>query len=279
MRGLWVDDRLDGGRWPQNNIFFKIIYLYWKFVEKKLLKNADIIVALTPQTKSIINQIMGKRMQNVFIIPCCADFNHFKLIKKRESEKIRKKLMISKDSLVLSYLGSIGTFYLWDEMLSFFIELYKKYPQSKFLVITKQWDQKKQSALETKISKNIIQNIIIKSASRDQVPKFLGISDIMLSFRKNSFSQKACSPTKIGEAFACGVPVISNKNVGDVDNIIKILNGGEIINLKNSKDIYKVINNIDKIKNKGGSELRNQSEKLFGLNKGISLYKEIYEKI
>tara|TARA_B100000886_G_scaffold339353_1_gene304591 strand:- start:4449 stop:5693 length:1245 start_codon:yes stop_codon:yes gene_type:complete len=279
MRGLWVDDRLDGGRWPQNNIFYKLIYIYWKFIEKKLLENSDYIIALTPQTKLIINQIMKKQMKNIFIIPCCADFNHFNLIDKDKKEIIRRNIGISKDSLVLSYLGSIGTFYLWEKMLTFFLEVNKKYPESYFLVITKNWDHIRQESLEKKISKSIINKIIIKSASRDEVPRLLGVSDLMLSFRKNSFSQKACSPTKIGEAFACGVPVIANRNVGDVNNIINSLNGGQTINLDSKKEIDNIINNIEIIKSKGGSILRMQSEKLLGLRKGINLYKSIYEKI
>lgn len=279
MRGLWVDDRLDGGRWPQKNIFYKFIYIYWKFVEKKLFENADHIVALTPQTKLIINQITKKQMKNVSIIPCCADFMHFDLLNKKEKETLRKKMSISDKSLVISYLGSIGTIYLWDEMLSFFIKLNKEYPNSYFLVITKNWNQKRQNELESKINKEIIERIIFKSANRDEVPFLLGISDVMLSFRKNSFSQKACNPTKIGEALACGIPVISNKDVGDVNRIIQKLEAGAIINLGDDNEIDKVIKRMDNIKNKGGYELRLRSKNLFDLDAGINLYKGVYEKI
>ena len=73
----------------------------------------------------------------------------------------------------------------------------------------------------------IISNSSKRSQSSiDKLPK--------LGFRKNSFSQKACCPTKMGEAFACGIPVIANKDVGDVNNIIKKLNGGAIIDLENT---------------------------------------------
>ena len=279
MRGLWVDDRLDGGRWPQNNIFYKFIYNYWKFVEKKLLTNADHIITLTPQTNLIVNKITKKEMNNISVIPCCADFNHFNLIEQKQKDNIRKDMNISENSLVLSYLGSLGTVYLWEEMLSFYIRLNKRYPNSNFLVITKHWDIKKQYLLEKKIKGDILRKIIFKSAKRREVPFLLGISDIMLSFRRNSFSQKACCPTKMGEAFACGIPVIANKDVGDVNNIIEKLNGGAIINLENTNDKDNVIKNIKFIKDKGGYELRKRSKNLFDLNTGINLYKRIYEKL
>ena len=163
--------------------------------------------------------------------------------------------------------------------MTFFIRLNKTYPNSYFLVITKNWDQKKQYLLESKISKEFIKKIIFKSAKRDEVPSFLGISDIMLSFRKNSFSQKACCPTKMGEAFACGIPVIANKDVGDVNNIIKKLNGGEIVDLENHKGIENLINNIQSIKDKGGNELRKKSKNILGLDKGIDQYRKVYERL
>ena len=279
MRGLWVDDRLDGGRWPQKNIFYKFIYNYWKFVEKKLLTNADHIITLTPQTNLIVNQITKKEMRNISVIPCCADFDHFNLIEKKQKDNLRKDMNISANSLVVSYLGSLGTVYLWEEMLSFYIRLNERFPNSNFLVITKHWDAKKQYFLEKKIKGCILKKIIFKSAKRNEVPFLLGISDIMLSFRRNSFSQKACCPTKIGEAFACGIPVIANKDVGDVNNIIKKLNGGGIIDLENLKDIDNLINNIQSIKDKGGNELRNKSKNVLGLDKGIEQYKRVYERL
>ena len=50
---------------------------------------------------------------------------------------IRKELGINKDDFVLSYVGSIGTWYMLDEMLDFFKTLNEKKPNSKFLFITK----------------------------------------------------------------------------------------------------------------------------------------------
>jgi glycosyltransferase involved in cell wall biosynthesis len=34
-------------------------------------------------------------------------------------------------------------------------------------------------------------------------------------------SEHGCSPTKIGEYWACGLPVVTTGNVGDVDSVVR----------------------------------------------------------
>ena len=68
------------------------------------------------------------------VIPCCTDENLFQ--SKNISDK-REELGIKKDDFILSYVGSIGTWYMLDEMLDFFKVLNEKKPNAKFLFITK----------------------------------------------------------------------------------------------------------------------------------------------
>ncbi len=279
MRGLWVDDRLDGNRWPQEKLFYRLIYKYWKVIERKLFIQSDHIIALTPQTKKIINEITSFNKNNISVIPCCADFKHFKVLDLLEKEQIKKKYKIPRNNLIISYLGSLGTFYLWDDMVDFFKKINKKFPDSIFLVITKHWNNDIQNRLNKSLKKELLNKILFFSASREEVPNLLGISDVMLSFRKNSFSQLACSPTKIGEALACGVPVISNRGVGDIDNILWNLKAGKAIDIYDETDVKNTIKEIPQIIANGGISLRERSRKIYSLDKALSLYKAVYENL
>ena len=281
MRGFWVDDRVDGNIWPQNTLKYRLLFKYYKNLEKKFLQEADIIVILTKKAKVEIEKISKSIQKKIYIIPCCADYKHFQPLNLVSKNNIKNKLNIKEESTVISYLGSIGTVYLFDQMIKFFNEVLSnnKNEEYIFLVITKQ-DKKN---IEKKIFdlgyKQIIKNIRIVSALRSEVPKYLGISDLMLTLRMPSYSQIAASPTKIGEAFSMGIPVISNKGIGDTDEIIKKFNAGVTFDINSQIDFKNVVNSISIIKKKGGEKLRKQTEEMFSLINANKLYRDIYKSL
>ena len=61
----------------------------------------------------------------VEVIPCCADLEHFRRDKVSPEARARwqHELKLTDEDFVVSYLGSLGTWYLVDEMLRFFKEL------------------------------------------------------------------------------------------------------------------------------------------------------------
>ena len=58
----------------------------------------------------------------IFVIPCCADLNHFSNDNCNPSKIIQfqNKYKELEDKFVLSYVGSLGTWYMADEMMEFF---------------------------------------------------------------------------------------------------------------------------------------------------------------
>src|SRR4029079_5412451 len=54
-----------------------------------------------------------------------------------------------------------------------------------------------------------------------EMPVLLSLSNAAVFFIKPTFSKKASSPTKMGEALAMGIPVICNAGIGDASSIIK----------------------------------------------------------
>ena len=119
----------------------------------------------------------------------------------------------------------------------------------------------------------------IRPARREEVPGFLGASDIMISFRRWTYSQQACSPTKLAEAFALGIPVISNSGVGDVDRITQELDAGAVIDLDDPTAFDKVVSELDDILAKSGSELRERAREKLGLEVAKERYRQVYAKL
>lgn len=279
MRGLWVDDRVEGHLWPQNRLPYRLLYRYYKLVERKLLECADAVVVLTNRVVPEIRKLAPDMKAPITVIPCCADFDHFIELPLTEKRSIRYDLGIEMNALVVSYLGSLGTVYLLDEMLSLFETLARDRSDAHLLLITRDWSEEWEAALINKGMSDLRDRIHVRAATREEVPKFLGAADIMLSFRRSTYSQMACSPTKLAEAFALGIPVVSNKGVGDVDAITQELDGGLVIDLDNPAAFREATCQLDAILAKGGIRLRTAARERFGLEKAKLAYKQVYDQL
>jgi glycosyltransferase involved in cell wall biosynthesis len=277
MRGFWVDERVDGGLWNMKNPLYKAAFEYYKYKEGEYINNADYIISLTEAGKYEIQQWKSYANNPIGVIPCSADFNLFSLTSLTEKQKARKELGISDESLVLSYLGSIGTWYLLDEMLEFFGELKKTYTNAIFLFITPE----KPAYIIQKAKQKFIkeEDLIIRFALRSEVPVLTKASDINISFIKPSYSKIASSPTKLGEVLAMGIPVICNSRVGDVKQIIEQTVSG--ITLEEfSKESYKeAIEKIPDLLEKDAVRIREKAFLYYDLNKAIKDYTSYYQTL
>jgi glycosyltransferase involved in cell wall biosynthesis len=281
MRGFWPDERVDGKVWNLNKVKDKLIYSYFKNLEKKLLKAADEIVSLTENGKKYLSEEFSQKVDKniITVIPCCADLNHFN-IKNIDAEKVlslKKELNIGDNEIVISYLGSLGTWYMVDEMLDFFKTLNKKIPNTKFLFITK---DDKEEILKLCDLKGIERNkIVITPAEREDLPSILSLSKISIFFILPMFSKRASSPTKMGEILSLGIPLIANRGVGDVDYIIEDTNCGYIIDKMNEEHFNIAIDNLKNTIELPKENLYRAAQKYYDLQSGIEKYEKIYQKL
>lgn len=274
MRGFWADERVEGGIWKQGNPMHKSAYRYFKRKEKELILAADHIVTLTHAAKKILHNWFPAKKLKITVIPCCSDLAHFTI--KNSSEKLaaRKKLHLPAEGFVIGYLGSIGTWYMLDEMLDFFKELLTEKPNSYFFFIT-QDDPK--SILQAAAKRKIAQaNILIKPATRAEVPHFISALSAGLFFIRPSFSKQGSSPTKMAELLACGLPVITNAGVGDCDKVIQENKAGIVIKDFTSADYHSGLEQLDACLAQDPRFFRQVAQDHFSLESGIELYRSVY---
>lgn len=276
MRGFWADERVEGGIWDMKNPLYKMMYQFFKKKEKEFLGEADHIVSLTHKGKAIIqawHDIPGQPL-SISVIPCCVDTEHFNPDKVDPDKRLqlKERLGVKAEDKFLTYLGSVGTWYMVKEMLLFFKELKKEHPEYRFLFITK--DDPMIIEKEAKDLEIPKESIIITASERKELPVLLSISSFAISFIRPSFSKSASSPTKLGELFSMGIPVICNKGVGDVD----VFYEKELPFLSRClKEPFTFneteIGNLDKIK------LRNMIQRSFSLKSGCVKYNLIYQNL
>ena len=219
FRDFWADTGIAKGR-------FVPVYRFFKRLERSFVRAADHVNCLTHRAAEHLRAAYPEQRASWSVIPCCADFTLF-----QPSQNIaatRTELGIAPDAIVLLYLGSIGPDYLLDRMMALFRELRALRPGAVFLlVVNNAADEIHMAAQAAGIPRDAIR---VTGAPRARVPALVGVADLSVSFRRQGLNMVGCSPTKLGETFACGVPVIANAGLGDLDTLLSIdINGSTTI--------------------------------------------------
>ncbi len=278
MRGFWADERVDGNIWNLKILPFKKVYNFFKKKEQQFLLNADQVISLTYNGKSEMrgwNYLQGKE-DNISVIPCCADLNHFDFNVIEGNNILKSSLNIPLENKVICYLGSVGTWYMMYEMLDYFAIHIKYHPETSFLWITKDEPSMIMSAAK---EKGVQEHVFIKPAERAQLPGLLSICDASIFFIKPLYSKKASSPTKMAELLGMGIPIICNSDVGDTDEIVRKENLGIVLDGFTESDYLNAVQKFDELLQIPKDHLRNKSIQYFSLVQGVKKYHEVYQKL
>ncbi|HEX2535092.1 MAG TPA: glycosyltransferase [Chitinophagaceae bacterium] len=277
MRGFWADEKKDGS-WNVKNPVYRRIYQYYKQKETQYLQHADYIISLTEAGKAEMMRWPSFNARvPLDVIPCCADMDHFTLTDAAQKAEARRSLGLPAGSLVISYLGSVGTWYMTDEMLLFFRQLKQEYPGARFLFITHTPAQQVLTVIE-KLGLSPA-DFLIRSATRREVPFLVKASDLNISFIRPVYSKISSSPTKLGEVLSMGIPVICNRGVGDVEAIVQQAGAGFVVGAFTEADFREAIRAIPGLLQKDPATIRRNAEAVYSLTKGIELYLRSYRSV
>lgn len=278
MRGFWAEERVEGGRWNPSNPLFAAVYRFFKRCEAQFLAEADAIVSLTRNARDeMATRPMGQRPSGlVEVIPCCVDFDHFSAPDAEQKRAARAKLGIAADRPVLGYVGSLGGNYMLDEMLSLFLAYRERHPGALFLFVTHHPPGDiHRAAGRLGIGAN---EILVRPASRDEVPRFTAAADVGVAFKQPSFSAKACSPTKLGELMALGIPVIANAGVGDVAEILADTGAGVVVDRFDRQSLSAAVDAAIPLAG-DPDQIRAGARRWFALEDGIEAYDRLYRAL
>ncbi len=274
IRGFWPEERVEAGLWSKNGWLFRIS----KFIEKALIVNADEIVTLTLNAKKEIERFgyLRNKKVNINVIPTCADMENT-LVNKINGSILNNWKFDNK--FIISYIGSISTWYMSTEMFRFFDVAQRVIENSFFLILTQ----------EDKLLENILRktrdkmdNISILNVEHKFVPQYLSIAKIGLAFYKTGYSRKACCPVKFGEYLAQGLPVVINTGIGDCNEIILKEKVGVIINDFSSKEYERALKELMALfyeEDKLRQRCRAVAKKYLSLEMGVARCRDIYKRL
>ena len=277
MRGLMAEEYVDVGHWRANGVAARLT----KRTESRVLRATDGVVTLTDVLWSEMRTLPDLQARPVVheTIPCCIDQNQFHF--ETEARKARRSELGVGDGLVLVYSGSVGGWYMTDEMAALFAALKRQRSDAFFLWLTTGAAQ----TVENAMRKSGIEptDYAVRNVQPYEVPSFLSASDVGIAFYRPGISRLGTSPVKVSEYLSCGLPVIINGGIGDTDRVIAQKEVGALVREFNDDEyanaaatIFRLIDDPEQTR----SCAREVAERLFDLRgPGIERYARLYEAL
>jgi glycosyltransferase involved in cell wall biosynthesis len=215
--GFYPDEQVDSGVWPQGSR----PHLIAKALEQRMYARADGIIALSHRAKQVIGSLPEVQREGtpIIVVPSCVDLSHFRWEP--------SKPIIEKDMLRFIYIGSVGKRYILDRVGRFMAVALQEGKRARLRVLT----QSEPLLVNSMLSASGLSTDAwsVDSVPYAAMPEQLVTHDAGFFFLTQGISEHGCSPTKIGEYWAVGLPVISTPNVSDTDEIIKRERVGVIV--------------------------------------------------
>lgn len=277
VRGLMAEEYADAGHWKKESVPYRLT----KRMERRFFAASDGVVTLTEAIWPIIKEWDGLRGRRVAheIIPCCADLERFRFDSKLRD--MRREELGLQESFVLVYSGSIGGWYLTEEMADFFAALLKVRKDAHFLWLTPSDHDRIHAMMKARALSE--QDYTILSSAPIDVPSYLSAADAGLAFIKPCFSKLASSPTKTAEYLACELPIIINAGVGDSDLLVTKEKVGALVGDFNEQEYCRAAAEVfDLLADREGirRHTRSVAERLFNVRGvGLERYARLYDNV
>lgn len=265
MRGFWADERVDGGLWPRDGRMYRVA----KWFERRFLLNADHVVSLTHAAVAEMERFdyLQGRMPPVTVIPTCADLQCFAPGPAPEGD------------FVLGYVGSAGTWYLFDAVVTAFARLRERRPAARLLVVNRQeHDYIRQRLHAGGVPADAVE---LRAASHAEVPALMARMHAGIFFYKPSYSRAACAPTKLGEFLGCGIPCLANTGVGDMAAVLEGERVGVAVDAFDQAALDAGLTRLLALMQEPGLRERcvSAAHRHFSLDKGVAGYRSVHHSL
>jgi glycosyltransferase involved in cell wall biosynthesis len=266
MRGFWADERVDGGLWPREGGMFRVA----KWFERRFLLHADHVVSLTRAAVREMSAFpyLAGRMPPVTVIPTCADLDKFHPVARATA-----------DGFVLGYVGSVGTWYLFDDVVAAFRELRALRPDARLLVVNRNEHAHVRDRLAA--AGIAAESCELLATDHAGVPAAIARMDAGIFFIKPVFSKQASAPTKLAEFLGCGVPCLANRGVGDLADILEGEGVGVAVDAFDAGTLRAGLERLLALAAEPGIAARcaDAARRHFSLERGVEAYAGIYESL
>ena len=215
--GFYPDEQVDGGVWRAGSPAHRLA----SFIERGLYRSADGVIVLSERAKQELEdrpEIVARRTP-VAKVPSCVDLDRFAWrgpLAWRPGDELR-----------LVYVGSIGFRYVFERVGELVSASLKRGQATRLRVLT--------PADASLVGARLVASGVpraVWSAGRvpyPEMPAQLATQHAGVMVLTQGLSEHGCSPTKVGEYWAMGLPVVITPNISDTDSIIRSERVGVVI--------------------------------------------------
>jgi len=265
MRGFYPEERVEGGLWNAHGPLFQVA----KRLERDFLREAAGVVTLTEASVPILHEAMDAAGSHapLVVIPTATDLDRFRLRPPPEGP------------FRLTYVGSIGTWYLLDEMMALGAALLRSVPDSRLEFVV----NGEEGAVHASADRMGIpaERLEVGGVPHDRVPEALARASATFFLIRPGGSKIASAATKFGESLAVGRPVVSNAAVGDTAKVITEDRVGVVVE-PGARETYEQAARavVQLARSPGTAErCRATAERRYALSAAVARYAEMYGEI
>lgn len=214
--GFYPDEEVDNGVWQAGSAPHRVA----KFLEQQLYARADGIIVLSERARRIVADLpaVARRNTPVTVVPSCVNLTRFGCH--------LPPAPAPGETLRLVYSGNVGKRYILDQV-GRFVAVAAQMERVHFRILTRVEPDLVASMLS---GSGLPQQLwSMASVSYEAMPEELARQHVGLHFLRQGLAEHGGSPTKIGEYWAAGLPVVVTPNAGDTDEIIRRERVGVIV--------------------------------------------------
>ncbi|MBI1737088.1 MAG: glycosyltransferase family 4 protein [Candidatus Rokubacteria bacterium] len=164
----------------------------------------------------------------IVTVPCTVDAEQFRFSATARAEE-RRRLRIDDSAVVGIYVGKFGDTYYAAEAFAVFARFARAFPGFRMLVLS----PTPRPALEALAREGGYppEAMTATTVAHRDVPRYLSAADVAFATVRSVPSRLYCSPVKVGEYWASGLPVVITEGVGDDSRIVREHDAGAVFDL------------------------------------------------
>jgi hypothetical protein len=230
-------------------------------MEARNLQRADGAVVLTRRAAA---ELLRRRPSMPFhrIIPTCAD-----------TEVFVPRGGAQKAEFGLAYSGSLGGWYMGSEMAAFARSAVEFVAEPSLFLTPQATD-----AHRFRIGGESIE---VHSVAPPEVACWLRRARALLFFIRATPAKRASCPTKFAEGLATGLPIVCNRGIGDLDDIVECEKVGVLVDSFSESGYREASQRLHDLL--GDPQLSDRCRRLaetrYSLKRGVAAYCDLYRQL
>lgn len=266
MRALWPEELITAGRLRRGALLHRAI----TWTERACLRRAAGVVSLTHAAVDHLRSIYPKELaaQRIVVIPTCADLDRF-VPGDQPAGRPR----------VYACMGTVLSGWFRLDWLAAFFRAAARDPHARFEIVTRDAIDQVRTALG--VAPQLQSRLAIFPKPPHLAHEAVQAHSVSVMFFTDGLGKLGSSPTRMGEALGCGIPVVANAGVGDVARIISEHRVGVVVADAGEAAMAAALAELDELLQTPdlAQRCRKAAEEVFSLGAGTAAYNLLYQRI